>query len=273
MEQERNIRIAELFNEALTLEPTRRSSFLRHQCTSDEELYRRVNDLLSAYAEVKTLGPISQMSGSLELLDSTTLLALGERYEGIRLIGHGGMGIVFRAHDREIGKVVALKILHPWLANDQRAIDRFRNEIRLALEITHENVCRTYGLERFEQTILISMEYIEGENLRSILKRTKEIPVAEASAWAKQICGALAAAHDKRVVHRDLKPENIMIDHEGHVKVMDFGIARLIGAAEVTSGAVIGTPRYMSPEQALGKAAGPASDIYSLGLVLYEMFN
>ena len=183
------------------------------------------------------------------------------------------MGVVFRARDREIDKVVALKLLHPPLASNERMIERFRNEIRLALDITHKNVCRTHALERFNGTIVISMEYVEGETLRSILDRVKGVSAPQGLVWTQEICDALETAHERKIVHRDLKPENIMIDREGHVKVMDFGIARSIEGGEGASGTNVGTPQYMSPEQAQGRAVGPASDIYSLGLVLYELFT
>jgi serine/threonine protein kinase len=179
---------------------------------------------------------------------------------------------VLRAYDRELDKVVALKVLHPSLADDKGAVERFRNEIRLALEITHKNVCRTYGLERVNGKILISMEYIDGETLRSILDRVKGVSVPQGVSWTQEICDGLAAAHEKGIVHRDVKPENIMIDRNGHAKVMDFGIARSIEPGDRTAGTRIGTPQYMSPEQAMGKALAPTTDIYSLGLVLYEMF-
>jgi Protein kinase domain/WD domain, G-beta repeat len=265
-------RTAQLFHEALALEPDQQSAFLKDACADDGELFRRVKDLLDSYAEVSTIGPTTAKPKT-ELLDSDTLLALGERYECISPIGRGGMGVVFRAHDRELDKVVALKVLHPSLADDERAIERFRNEIRLAHEITHKNVCRTYGLERVNGKILISMEFVEGETLRSILDRVRGVSVPQGVSWTLEICAGLAAAHDKGIVHRDLKPENIMIDRQGHAKVMDFGIARSIQAGDGIGGTVIGTPQYMSPEQARGKAITPASDIYSVGLMLYELFT
>jgi hypothetical protein len=267
----RKSRTAELFYEALALEPDQQSAFLKESCADDADLFRKLRDLLDSYAEVKTSEEIPAKPAT-QLLDSDTLIALAERYEDIRLVGHGGMGVVLRAHDRELDKVVALKILHPSLADDQRAIERFRNEIRLALEITHKNVCRTYGLERVNGRIFISMEYVEGETLRSILDRVKGVSVPQGMTWTQEICDGLTAAHEKGIVHRDLKPENIMIDLNGHAKLMDFGIARSI-EADRTAGTVIGTPQYMSPEQAMGKALAPTTDIYSLGLVLYELFT
>jgi WD40 repeat protein len=265
-------RTAELFHEALAREPDQQLPLLKEACAGDAELLRRVKALLDSYADVRTIYPPSAEPET-HLLASDTLVALSERYEHIKAIGEGGMGVVLRAHDRELDKVVALKVLHPSLADDERAIERFRNEIRLAHEITHKNVCRTYGLERINGKILISMEFVEGETLSRILAYVKGVSVPQGITWTLEICAGLAAAHDKGIVHRDLKPDNIMIDRGGQAKVMDFGIARSIEAAERTAGTVIGTPQYMSPEQARGKTVGAASDIYSLGLLLYELFS
>jgi WD40 repeat protein len=270
MTDDRKSRTVELFHEALERDPKERTEFLREACAGDSGLFRRLKDLLDSYAEVETVGPIPQEPTE-QILDSDTLVALAERYEDIKPIGIGGMGLVLRAHDRELDKVVALKMLHPSIANDPRAIERFRSEIRLALEITHTNVCRTYGLERINGKLLISMEYVEGETLRRILDRVRGVSVPQGISWTLEICDGLAAAHNKGIIHRDLKPENIMIDQDGHVKLMDFGIARSM--ENLTAGTVIGTPQYMSPEQASGKALAPTTDIYSLGLILYELFT
>src|SRR5579862_9270336 len=271
--QERKSRTTELFHAALAQAPNQQSAFLEGACAGDAELLRKVKALLGAYAEIRTSGEIGSKQPSEFTPDPDALLALSERYEAIEVIGHGGMGVVFRARDHEIDKLVALKMIHPALAQNGRAIERFRNEIRVALEITHKNVCRTYGLERFPGMMLIVMEYVEGETLRTILDRAKGVSVSQGLLWSQEICDALTAAHEKGIVHRDLKPENIMIDRQGHVKVMDFGIARSIQSDQITAGTIVGTPRYMSPEQAAGGAIGQTSDIYSLGLLLYELFT
>jgi serine/threonine protein kinase len=271
MSEDRKSRIAELFHAALALKADQRLAFLKEACGGDADLYREVRELLDSYAEVKTAEPIPAKPAA-PLLDEDTRIALAERYEDIELIGHGGMGVVLRAHDRELNHVVALKFLHPSLADDEHAVARFLNEILLAHKVTHKNVCRIYDLKRVNGKIFISMEYVEGETLRNILDRVKGVSVPQGIVWTQEICDGLSAAHDKGIVHRDLKPENIMIDRAGHAKVMDFGIARSI-EADRTAGTVIGTPQYMSPEQAMGKALAPATDIYSLGLVLYELFT
>ena len=200
---------------------------------------------------------------------------LTKRYEVLSEIGRGGMGIVYCARDRETSEVVALKVLKPEVASRPDLIDRFKAELRLARKITHKNVCRTYELLRFDDTVAISMEFVEGESLRSILGRFAGVPLRRGLEWAQQICDGLSEAHTQGVVHRDLKPENILIDRGGQAKIMDFGIARSLdtAATHTVAGMVIGTPAYMSPEQAAGKPVDARADIYALGLVLYEMFT
>jgi hypothetical protein len=199
--------------------------------------------------------------------------ALSERYEILTELGRGGMGVVYKARDRETGDVVALKVLQAEIAGRPDLIERFKSELLLARKITHKNVCRVYELLRFGKVAAIAMEYVEGDSLRAILERFRGVPLRAGVLWARQICAALAEAHSQGVVHRDLKPENILITAEGTAKVMDFGIARSVEAGTTTTGMIVGTPAYMSPEQAEGKPVDARSDIYSLGLVLYEMFT
>jgi len=201
------------------------------------------------------------------------LRALRQRYDILTELGRGGMGIVYKGRDRETGDVVALKVLRPEIAADTAVIERFKSELLLARKITHKNVCRVHDLSRFGAAAAISMEYIEGQSLRSVLQSLGGVALRRGLEWLRQICSALAEAHAQGVVHRDLKPENILITKDGNVKVMDFGIARSIEADVTLAGAFIGTPAYMSPEQAEGKPADARSDIYTLGLILYEMFT
>jgi serine/threonine protein kinase/Tfp pilus assembly protein PilF len=194
------------------------------------------------------------------------------RYEVIEELGKGGMGKVFRVEDRKINEEVALKVLKPEIASDEKTIERFRNELKLARKITHRNVCRMYDLNEKDSAHFITMEYVPGENLKNMLKMTKQLSTGTAVSIAKQICEGLSEAHGLGVIHRDLKPSNIMIDRAGNVRIMDFGIARSLQAKGLTAdGIMIGTPEYISPEQVEGREVDQRSDIYSLGVLLYEM--
>ncbi len=204
-----------------------------------------------------------------ELTRGTTFAG---RYEIIEELGKGGMGEVYRVEDKKINEEVALKLIKPEIAAEKKTIERFRNELKLAREISHRNVCRMYDFNEEEGTPYITMEYVTGEDLRSLIKRIGKIPVEKTVSIAKQVCEGLAEAHRKGVVHRDLKPSNIMIDREGNVRIMDFGIARSLKAKNITrEGMMIGTPEYMSPEQVEGKKTDQRSDIYSLGIIIFEM--
>ena len=197
---------------------------------------------------------------------------LAERYRIIGLIGHGGMGEVYRADDLKLGQPVALKFLPERLAAEPSFLDRFYGEVRHARQVSHPNVCRVYDVGEIDGRHFLSMEYVDGEDLASLLRRIGRLGGERAIEIAREIVGGLAAAHDKGVLHRDLKPGNVMIDGRGRAKITDFGLA--VGVEEDRGGhEVSGTPAYMAPEQLAGKGSSVQSDLYALGLVLYELFT
>lgn len=195
-----------------------------------------------------------------------------ERYEIIEPLGQGGMGKVFKAYDRKVGEVVALKLIRPEISVNDKAIERFKNELKFARKISHRNVCRMHDMGEEGFFRYITMEYVAGEDLKRFIRRAGTLSAGKAIHVAKQVVEGLAEAHRLGVVHRDLKPQNIMIDQDGNARIMDFGIARFADAEGMTgSGVMIGTPEYMSPEQAELLDVDARADIYSLGVVLYEM--
>jgi serine/threonine-protein kinase len=202
-----------------------------------------------------------------ELTRGTTFAG---RYEIIEELGKGGMGRVYRVEDTKLEQEVALKLIKPEIAKDKKTIERFRNELKFARNIRHKNVCGMYDLGETEGAHFITMEYVRGEDLRSAIRRFGQLPIGKSISIATQICEGLAEAHRLGVVHRDLKSNNIMIDKEGNVRIMDFGIARSLEAKGITgAGVMIGTPEYMSPEQVEGKEVDQRSDIYSLAVILH----
>jgi len=201
-------------------------------------------------------------------------LVLAGRYEIRERLGTGGMGSVYRARDRELDRSVAIKVIRPELAEQSDILRRFKQELILARQVTHKNVIRIFDLGEDAGIKFITMEYIEGQSLKSMMDASGKLSYVESAGLIQQVCLALEAAHAEGVVHRDLKPHNIMVDKQGRVVVMDFGIARSTGLAGMTmTGALVGTPEYMSPEQVRGDHVDGRSDLFSLGIIYYELLT
>jgi len=223
-----------------------------------------------------------EAAGEFSLLQTETLRAplqelktgsiFADRYEVIEELGKGGMGTVYKVFDAKVKEKVALKLIRPDVASDRETLERFSSELRLARQISHRNICRMYDLGESNGAHYITMEYVHGEDLKSMIRMSRTMSVGAILGIGKQICDGLAEAHGLAIVHRDLKPQNIMIDKGGNAKIMDFGIARSVKEKGLTGpNVLIGTPQYMSPEQAEAKEVDRRSDIYSLGIILYEM--
>lgn len=199
---------------------------------------------------------------------------LASRYTILQLLGRGGMGAVYKARDTELDRVVALKLIRPELARNPEVLRRFKQELILARQVTHKNVIRIFDLGQSDGIRFITMDFVEGQDLRALLLEQGKFPPEQAARVMLQICRALEAAHSEGVIHRDLKPQNIMVSPEGRVYVMDFGIARSAHLPGMTqTGALIGTPEYMSPEQARGEKLTERSDLFSLGVIFYELLT
>src|SRR6266436_4342557 len=285
---ERWKQVNDLFQSATERAPDERAAFLDEACQGDERLRREVGSLLTSYDRAENFIELPAYQVAPELVTNDRPGALVGKvighYRIESLIGVGGMGEVYLARDERLGRKAALKLLPNSLTTDETQLSRFKNEARSASALNHPNILTVYEIGADENRLFIATEFIEGVTLRTALAsgrmsahRALEIPV--------QVASALAAAHDAGVVHRDIKPENIMLRPDGYAKVLDFGIAKLTeqrrasddrtgettAALQTRPGLVLGTARYMSPEQARGQKVGARTDIWSLGVVLYEM--
>jgi HAMP domain-containing protein/predicted Ser/Thr protein kinase len=232
----------------------------------------RVQTMVTNAADAATLKIPTGASGVNVLAPGQTF---GNRYEIKSVLGVGGMGMVYKANDKELGEVLAIKTLKPdMIASDSNALDRFKSEIKLARRIAHRNVVRTYDLGEISGQYYITMEYVEGKSLKELIKERGRLPASVVLPIAKQLCRALEVSHDEGVIHRDIKPQNMVVQGDGVLKVMDFGIARLASrpkeAGHTEKGMVVGTPEYMAPEQLLGEELDARADLYATGVVLYE---
>lgn len=274
----------ELFLQACERPAVERSAFLDQACAGDPELRRRLALLLNHHerAEVASSdrrrasappgGPRVPVADASTAEEFPSGHRVGTRHRIVSLIGRGAMGSVYRADDLELGQQVALKFLSPDLAFIPGWQSRVQTEVRLAREVTHPSVCRTFDLHEVDGARFISMEYVDGEDLGSLIRRAGRLSGERAIQIAREICAGLAAAHRRGILHRDLKPANVMLDGRGRVRITDFGLAASVGQVhgiEIRSG----TPRYMAPEQIGGEAVSERSDIYALGLILYEVFT
>jgi serine/threonine-protein kinase len=299
---ERWARLDELYHAALEQPEEQRDAFLRSACEGDEVLQREVRALIgfhghegffdkspaeiAARLQVAIEDPAPEQAaargvGRLKSSDSiptggfTPGVILLGRYRIIGLLGRGGMGEVYRADDLKLGQPVALKFLPPALATDPVRRERFIAEVRITRGLAHPNICRVYDISDFEGRYFLSMEFIDGEDLASLIQRIGYLSNEKALDLARQLAAGLAAAHSRGVLHRDLKPANIMVDGHGRVRITDFGIAVAAGdeAQAAQAARTFGTPAYMAPEQFAGQGATVRSDIYALGLILYEIYS
>lgn len=241
------------------------------QCNADNpDIQSFCGDCGTQLDPQKDIGVTQTLETPMEEPSRGSLLA--GRYEIIEELGSGGMGRVFRVEDTKLKQEVALKLIRPEISSDKKTIERFRNELKTARMISHTNVCRMFDLGEAFGAHFITMEYVDGQDLKGLIRQTGRLAAETTIAIAKQLCEGLIEAHKLNIVHRDLKPSNIMIDRKGNVRIMDFGIAWSLKAKGLThAGMVIGTPEYMSPEQVEGKDVDQRSDIYSFGVILYEM--
>jgi serine/threonine-protein kinase len=288
MTPERLQQIEDLYHSALERDIAERMAFVNDSCDGDEELRREVESLLASHDQAGDFieTPVHLVAARL-IADNQKHSMVGRaiaHYEIIELLGAGGMGEVYLARDRTLGRQVALKLLPDYFTRDEARVRRFQQEARTASGLNHPNILTIYEISQFDDQHFIATEFIDGDTLRKRLDHTS-MKLGEALEIASQVAGALAAANDAGIVHRDIKPENIMIRRDGYVKVLDFGLAKLTEHqaatvdAEATTrarlktdpGMVMGTVQYMSPEQARGLAVDARTDIWSLGVMLYEM--
>lgn len=285
---ERWEKITKIFEAASALTGKEREKLLQRSCGDDAELRQKVEKLLASFEESDSFlaNPAVAEAASLlaekkplisshsEMKNGSFLAGtvLASRYRILGLVGKGGMGEVYKAEDIKLSQTVALKFLPDHLQKDAAALERFHAEVRNARQVAHVNVCRVFDIGEIDGRHFLSMEYVDGDDLSSLLRRVGRFSSERAVELARQLCVGLSAIHNAGILHRDFKPANVIIDSKGKARITDFGIAGL--EAEIAQDNVrAGTPAYMSPEQIAGKDVSARSDIYALGLVLYEIFT
>ncbi len=278
MTADRHARVKQLFLEAIELPTSDRGPWLENACAQDPSLRAEVDALLvqqtaeSSRQAPSAMKPPDNRWSDVAQDERPPGTIIAGRYRIVSPLGVGGMGIVYRAEDLTLNQPVAIKFLPPAVATNPAWLARFRNEARLARTVTHPNVCRVHDIGEADGENFITMEFVSGEDLASLLRQIGRPSNDKSLNIAKQICAGLATAHRAGVLHRDLKPANIMIDADGNARITDFGIAGLSG--HIAAGEIrAGTPAYMAPEQITGRDVTVRSDIYALGLVLYELFS
>ncbi len=283
-------KIRGLFEAAQEIAPEKREKFLENACGADADLKREVEKLLGSFDDAKSFMDKPAVAEAASMFEKKTFAAadkttgemqngkfvagtiLGNRYRIIGLLGKGGMGEVFRAEDLKLKQEVALKFLPENLQKNEAALNRFIGEVRTARQVSHQNVCKVFDIGETNGKHFLSMEFVDGDDLSSLLRRIGRLPSDKAAEISRQICFGLHAIHEAGILHRDLKPANIIIDSKGRARITDFGIAGL--EEEILNEEIrVGTPAYMSPEQITGREVTQRSDIYSLGLLLYEIFT
>jgi Protein kinase domain len=274
-------RLQDLFHAALERAPHERQAFLDLQCEGDAAMRGEVASLLAGHERATALfssRPAATDDPSSADDDAAAALAPGRRigpYVVEREVGRGGMGIIYLATDTRLGRLVALKTLPAAVSLDDQRRERLRVEARAAAGLSHPGIATVFALEEFEGALWIVFEYVPGQTLRQVVQESGALPQDMLLSVASQIAEALAAAHARGIVHRDLKPENVMLMHDGHLKILDFGLARLLWPSQAgrltLDGMVVGTPAYMAPEQSEGRDVDFSADLFSFGVMLYEL--
>lgn len=283
-------RIKEIFTAASALDGAKRQAYLSDACAGDDDMLREVEKLLGSldsaesFLESPAIADAASMfeekktaiagttTGDVKGGEFVAGTVLASRYRIIGLLGKGGMGEVYKAEDIKLSQTVALKFLPDHMERNAAVLERFHAEVRTARRVSHPNVCRVFDIGEIDGRHFISMEFIDGDDVSSLLRRVGRLPSERAIEISRELCVGLAAIHDAGILHRDFKPANVIIDSRGKARITDFGIAGL--EADIAADAIrVGTPAYMSPEQIAGRGVTPRSDIYALGLVLYEIFT